>query len=937
MQKKFVRLWRNRLSKKEMRFLFLTISILLLATASFAQNFRFRNITMQEGLPANGVRSIVQDGSGFVWLGTDNGLCRYDGRQVKTFEFSDDPLNQYVSWLAISGDHLLIGSDLGLYDLNLITYQVTKPHLPAVEEGRQPGILNISVNGGKAWLSTDRQGVFCHDQHSGKTTRYTLGTDLTTTFVLCDSHGNVWASKKNTEPLIYYKGVEDAGFSPVKLRNIKNTSYARAMYEDSYGRLWYGTWEDGLYLIDSTATAQKAPIADNCLSHIHNIYEYRPGLLMIGSDDGLCCYDTERRTYTMLTPDNTDPTSLSSRFVYSIIADTWGTLWVGTFYGGANFAANGTLYFENLTHNQYKNSISGNVISEIKEDQRHNIWIASDDGGLTRYDPEKGTFENYMQDLNIHALCCNGPEVWAGTYSQGIRRLDTKTQKIKQYTTKDGNFLGQSCYAMHIKGDTLYAASWDSLYFYDKGNDVFTAVAPLKTIANNIEESPDGFLWIPTGEGLCRYDTQKHSHTTFKSQPKLSDINCIRITDSATILLGTKYGLHKFDTETKKFEKINALLPEVNSIETHGGITYIGTQKALAVYDGAHLNYFDTNDGLCGSQFTANASLHASDGKIYMGTTNGVVSFSPDEVRINSVAPKVLITKIHIIGKPYNGDTVSHLCKKIDVGADSSCIDLDFSVPGSPNQQPEKYLFKVEGIDGDWLELKKNTVSLNYLPEGEFVFKIKSVLKSGAESPETHLIINVIGNSMPIGAIIGLIIAAAAAIIALATKKKKQPAGTDIQTAGTESPTPPHGETATTTVQNTAAEPTQNTNAAPAQNIATAPVADENKTPGPDEKFMQDLRKAILDNITNTELDAATLSEIIGCSRSSLYQKVKALTGKTPNELIRNERLEKAAALLAQNRYRVNEVATMVGFNNLSYFAKVFYAQYGKKPSEMLK
>lgn len=927
-----------------MRKTILIISILLFYIGSFAQNFRFRNLTMQEGLPANGVRSIVQDGSGFVWLGTDNGLCRYDGRQVKTFEFSDDPLNQYVSWLAISGDHLLIGSDLGLYDLNLINYKVTKPHLPAVEEGRQPGILNISVNGGKAWLSTDRQGVFCYDLSTGKATRFTLGTDLTTTFVLCDSHGNVWASKKNKESLLYYKSVADTEFSPVKLRNIKNTSYARAMYEDSDGRLWYGTWEDGLYLIDSTANAQKAPIDDHYLSHIHNIYEYRPGLLMIGSDDGLCCYDTERRTYTMLTPDNTDPTSLSSRFVYSIIADTWGTLWVGTFYGGANFAANGTLYFENLTHNQYKNSISGNVISEIKEDQQHNIWIASDDGGLSCYNPGKGTFENYMQDLNIHALCCTGTEVWAGTYTQGIRRLDTKTKKIKHYTSQDGNFFGHSCYAMHIKGDTLYAASWDSLYFYDKGNDLFTALAPLKIIANNIEESPDGFLWIPTIEGLCRYDTQKRSHTTFKSDLKLSDINCIRITDGNTILLGTKYGLHKFDTETKKFEKIDVLLPEVNSIETHGGITYIGTQKALAVYDGAHLNFFDTNDGLCGSQFTANASLHASDGKIYMGTTNGVVSFRPEEVRINSVAPKVLITKIHIIGKPYNGDTVSHLCQKIDVGIDSSCIDLDFAVPGIPNQQPEKYLFKVEGIDDGWIELQKHTVSLNYIPEGTFVFKIKSVLKSGAESPETHLIINVIGNTMPLGVIIGLIIAAAAiAAVIVLTIKKKQPAAPVIQNVGTDSPTPPHGETAISTIQNVAPA-AQNTATAPTQNavtstqtIAAAPVADVNKTPSPDEKFMQDLRKAILDNITNTELDAATLSEIIGCSRSGLYQKVKALTGKTPNELIRNERLEKAAALLVENRYRVNEVATMVGFNNLSYFAKVFYAQYGKKPSEMLK
>ncbi len=162
--------------------------LLLLPICSFAQQLAVRNISMENGLPSNAVRSIVQDKDGFVWLGTDNGLCRYDGYTIRPLRIPQLQNDQYVGTLEVSKYGLLVGTSHGAFLLNARTEQFRSLH-PKIHGN----VMSFGIDAdGNIWVVTLDDGVFCVCKNLSGCVHYGFKKDISLVSVYVDSENQVW-------------------------------------------------------------------------------------------------------------------------------------------------------------------------------------------------------------------------------------------------------------------------------------------------------------------------------------------------------------------------------------------------------------------------------------------------------------------------------------------------------------------------------------------------------------------------------------------------------------------------------------------------------------------------------------------------------------------------------------------------------------------------
>lgn len=423
-----------------------------------ADTFSFRHYKAEDGLTFNTVRSIIQDRHGFMWFGTEDGLNRFDGYSFKEFRNSKSGksslTSNYISiLLEDSRGDIWIGTDEGVNIYHPLTEEFTRFQAKANGTMISSTINNIVEDKtGNIWLSTYGQGIYCYNLATGKLVQYRVIKEGKTSasydyinFLFVDQANQVWAAPKTHQsPLIYFNRSEKC----FRIFDLKPQGEYRKdisiykIFEDSQRNLWLGTWDKGLCKLDKkerTITKYLSPEMPGGIMHIHEITEYRPNVLLIGSDDGLSIFQTKTFSHRLFTSSEIDPTALTDKFIYPIFKDREGGIWIGTYFGGVNYVSPNSGLFEHYTHSRYVNSVSGNIIGRFTEDRKGNIWIASDDGGLNCLNPETGHFSAYTPQRgknsisyhNVHALCWDDDNLWIGTYSGGLNVLNTKTGKFK--------------------------------------------------------------------------------------------------------------------------------------------------------------------------------------------------------------------------------------------------------------------------------------------------------------------------------------------------------------------------------------------------------------------------------------------------------------------------------------------------------------------------
>ena len=733
----------------------------LLLTFAFAANSQsiFSTIyNMDNGLSNNRVNTITQDKNGFMWFGTDDGLCRFDGIKFKTYILSDyigENASSYITHLYIDSRNMMwIGTNNGIIVFDYINNKFLAFNAFTSDSTRITSpISDIAEDKDKnVWIGTNGQGVFRFnlDEKQRLTSfKYSDNGNITgkRVMTICeDSKNNIWFGtysdglyryNKNTEKITQYK-------ANGKEHSLSDNTIHK-IFEDSHGNLWIGTFQNGLDKFDyetETFKNYKDTSPDNLLYHIHDITEFSPGNLLVASDNGVCYFTTDDMKIR-----RTDDSSIKFRFnpekfIYSIFIDKEQSLWLGSYFAGIQFFSP---YQSNFKYFKCTENGVGKVVNCIAKDGDRGYFIGTDDDGIYRYYPTSKTTEPYRTAKNInstyyciHDILIDDNLMYAATYERGLEVTNLKTGQMTSYLNnpKDSTTIHSSKIFKLMKASDarIYIGTADGLCYYKRNTGEFIRVGELKGIVQSITEDNNGMIWAGSKtNGLMCYDVKNNKckiyrHNENPNSLPQNAVSALCLDNNKRLWIGfVGKGLCLYDSEKDGFVKCQGLeLPNniVSSIIAYGDNLWISTNKGISNFNpGKNITKsYSKSSGLLNEQFTTGASLVTDEGEIMLGTVNGFCIFQPQGLRENSYNAPLKLTNVTIMG-----NSVDNIVNKLSVSYDQSMIGLDFSVLSYTSPKDNSYQYMLEGLDENWIKARgeNNHISYNKLPAGKYVLKIK--------------------------------------------------------------------------------------------------------------------------------------------------------------------------------------------------------------------
>lgn len=721
-----------------------------------ADGMRFRNFTMENGLLANTVRNVVQDANGFIWMGSDNGLCRYDGVGIKPFRILENGVDQYVSCLLAVADGLYVGTDHGAFFFDFPT-EGFRRIIPTFTGS----VCSFCADkDGNIWMTTLADSVVCYTPESGQVLAYRNPVEgRVGSKIFVDNNNQLWLYAGSVQDMLHRFNKATGQFHRVVTDIPDSHAGSYAMTQTADGSLWLGTWTGGLYRLDDNDHVEQFlnPQLSMIGTHIHQLYELPDHHLLICCDDGLIDYNLQDRSWVRVAdPDHSE--SINSRFVYSALTDAEGGLWFSTFYGGVNYVSPVSERFVSFQNREGEWGLQGSVIGRFCEDAQGRVWIASDDGGLNCFQGGHGSafldFPKRKQFLkmNIHALCIDGDDLWIGTYSDGIVRMNVNTGHTVEFSVEQG-LDGSSCYALYLDREGhIWASTMQGICLYNRESSSFQLLKNIGALTIDIDEDAQGNLWFSTqGGGIWRYQPSSGQWRNYRHQPDddaslpSDQVNCLTMTADHKVWIGTESGFCLYDEASDGFvlQLLDIPSTDVRSIIEVGQYLWLSTAKGVVRYNKQRdVLIFNKYDGLVSEQFQPNSGLKASDGRIYFGSVRGFNAFYPYQIHVNRLSPKVMVTGLKIYNKevPVGQKPLtlspSHI-SQLDLSYHDDMFSLSFASLSYCSPEKNQYAYMLDGFDKSWNYCgNRNEAAYTNVPSGTYTFRVKATNNDGVWSEQ---------------------------------------------------------------------------------------------------------------------------------------------------------------------------------------------------------
>ncbi len=925
----------------------------------------FSHLSINDGLSSNSVRSLLQDEKGFVWMGTSRGLNRYDGHSVVQVAKSR---SLSVTAMAEDGDSIWIGTENGLYlyQQRLDSVKWVDLSFSTLQKGEVANVSSIGMdNKGCLWIATIGQGILCLDTKTGVCTSVPTPDGTKRYGYICVSRkGEVWASSNwASENLIRYNMVTkrfeafELDFAGKQSPSVSGI----ALTEDYAGYMWMGMWNGTLVRFSPSTHHADVVLTpqDSKMLHVHSILEVKKGHLLLGSDKGLLALDVKQNKMRQYDRNSLMSSALSDNFVYPLMLDREGGIWIGTFYGGLNYSHPVASNFISYVYSERGASVSGNVINRFCEDRYRRLWISSDDGGLCYYTPGEDSFTSVKlakqgAEHNVHALCMDGDSLYVGTYAQGMDIVDVNTMavtNIPEFLDEQGNRIDASSYAICCdRQSRIWVGTFNAVTLFHPETRTFSVMKQVGVPVSDIMQDCEDCLWVATdGNGLwaCGKDGKWKHYVDFDSRKVAANshvsVSCLFEDGQGTLWVGTSNGLFRYDRQADSFDEVELSGNElgVYGISAVEGNLWLATSEGILCYSltkGEVLMNYKGGGNISSIDFLPDAILRGYDGRIYLGTTNGFIAFSPQSMHGNGVKPQVVFTGLEVYSRPVPvgskilPERLPYL-EELRLSYKENVFRVSFSAMSYLQPSGISYSYYLEGFGEDgWIEAGNHrSVTYTNLSPGTYTLHVRAMTNEGLQSEDASLRIVITPPfywNTP-----AQILYAVVAILLLVffvrhlLKKKEKRFVAEIQEINVQK----EQEIQEINVQKE--QEIQEINIRMEQEVHDArikfmTISDK------DQEFLDKMEKVIEKNFSNPELSVDYLASELGISRSGLFSKIKALTDVTPNEMIQVIRLKHAASLLLSESYRVNEVCYMVGFSSPSYFAKCFQKQYGCTPAK---
>lgn len=761
-----------------MKKLLLLIVVQILCMHTFvvnAQRIFSTSYTMDDGLAANRVYSILQDSCGFMWFGTDDGLSRFDGIKFKNYylsEYINATTSNSVKKIFIDRrGKMWIGLDSGIviYDSQTDTFRPFNAKTETGETIQTYVVDMIEDNDGEVWIATNGKGLYRFSPNDEIRLRVyrnipgesnCISQDILMTLQQ-DSKQNIWIGTYS-EGLCCFDKHKNT-FITYKRSNLPDSlsdNSIQKIFEDSHGNLWIGTFQNGLDLFNPatrTFTNYQDKGPNNLLYHIHDIKEYRPGELFISSDNGIGIFKADKGEIIQSDNPNLKIRTGANKFIYSIYIDKEESLWLGSYFDGIKFYSAFQNNFKYYSCSLSATTQAGKVVNVIKEGKDDQYWIGTDDNGIFRFNAKTQEIAPFRDAASIgttyyciHDLLVDGDKLYAATYGRGLEVFDLKTGKVESYlyNPEDSTSISSSRVFILYKASNgcIYVGTSNGICCYNPEQKNFTRMGSFAGRISAIIEDYHGKIWIGTSiSGLYSYNIKTGKTTAYQRSDNPNSITknvitTLAIDNRKRLWVGTYgQGLCRYNEDSDNFTRYDHLeLPNkiITSIIPKGDLLWISTNKGLAVYnpDTEYLKTYSKSNGLYNEQFTPRSGVESSDGKLFLGSTGGFCYFFPQDLRENTYNPPVVLTNMTIFGKEVQANIPDSPIQRsigytdeIILEYNQSMIGFDFAALSYIAPKENNYQYMLEGLDSGWQFTKgiNNHLSYANLPAGEYVLRIK--------------------------------------------------------------------------------------------------------------------------------------------------------------------------------------------------------------------
>lgn len=737
----------------------------------------FKKLDQTNGLSSNRITGIVKEESGFVWIGTSNGLNRYDGKEFKIYNTNNSLLesNNISDVLLDKKGRIWVatqGGGLNMYDYpndDFLVYKKEENNLTSIPSNQLYKLFEDSK--GNLWIGSEiglclfveESEVFIpynQPPHEGS------GNQNIITEICESKDGNLWIGTFGSGLSKFSVANKTFNYFPSEDEIFADFIHAISYLNDH--TLLVGTSGSGLLEFD-IRTNKFTNFFDTSVNSeieikiVRTLYKDRQNNLWVGTDgDGVIkVEEIESKSPNLIQYNYTSElnSSISSNAIYSIIEDENDNVWIGTAWDGINVLERQDNF--ELIASDIRGLNPVPVLAILKSKNR--LYLGSDGKGLTIYDIENDVVEQFNKYNNkelggeyIQSIYqdTNG-FLWLGTYANGLIRFNPQTKKIKTFKHSPNN--PKSLSFNDVRGvvednGNLWIASWGGgLNYFDKKRNEFTAFR--ENIQDNTSISSNNIvsmiktgdtLWLGTyGGGINLFDINTRESKQFKLNKKLKDnitgnnILSLFKDSKKNIWIGDSEGkISCFNLNTKLFRdfddsQIIQGQTEVGIVEDDDGNIWFSTEKGIYKYDYTTENFIDFPN-LSGS-YRINAVYKDDEGLLYFGRSDGVLRINPRDIAKESTQPDVKITNFKLFNEELSIGYEEILSKNISstkditLRHDLNVLTFEFAALQFPFSDRCEYSIQMEGFDKEWRYIGTDrTATYTNLFPGKYVFKVRS-------------------------------------------------------------------------------------------------------------------------------------------------------------------------------------------------------------------
>jgi len=712
-----------------------------------------------KGFPGGAVSAIAQTTDGYLWIGTEKGLIRFDGLNFRLFE------QAAPSAVALSPVQALMADGEGNLWILLQSTQILRYHAGKFELGREDaefGITSISKRrDGTVLFSSLALGALAY--RSGKFEALAVPSEIAPSQATATAETDMRSTRFSWA----------IGFRPQKFA--EPNSAVTAMAETNDGKLWLGTQDKGLFYMSQGHVFPAGKGLSN--KKINCLLAWENGELWIGTDEGVVRWNGTEVTSSGM------PSALLHRQVLSMIRDRNSNIWVGTPGGLVRVNGLGILLDQDGAQ-------SGGRITALYEDREGNLWAGGaagiqrlhdsafatysvadgmpsdsngpvyvDEEGRTWFAPLAGalywkedrhigrvTEAGLRQDV-VYSIAGRGDEVWLGRERGGLTRLRFNGSSLSAKTyTSTGGLVENSVYAVHVSHDETVWAGTLRGGVSALRNGHFTNYTTADGLSSNtvmsIAESRDGTMWFATPNGLSMESGGHWRVYAAKDGLPSADLNCVMVDSAGTVWIGSSAGL-AFLVSNQVYVPMGSSAalhePVFGIAEDRSGWLWIATaahvvrvKRSGIMGSGlgdADVREYGVTDGLLGMEGVKREQsvIADKDGHIWFSMNRGLSVVDPRRAERSSAPALVHVENISVDGSPIDPQS------PLRISSARQRIAISYAGLSLSNAERVRYRYRLDGFDRDWSEPSTTQTAIyTNLSPGSYKFRVIASNSDGA-------------------------------------------------------------------------------------------------------------------------------------------------------------------------------------------------------------